>query len=251
MPTELEKIVGDSAAMAQDTKGQPPPQAETPAADAGSGEPSGQTQVPLAALQAERAKAKRYTEQVASFEEKLQDQDRNWQRRFDALADAIRPPPSKPDFWADPEAAIDARLKESLGPVDQALARQRQEFSEMQAVAAHGEEAVNAAYQAIAALKTSSPHAFAADYQRIMASPHPYGALVQWHTQQQVLSEIGTDPAAYKAKVKAELLAELNAGKPPSQTMPSNFAAARNAGNRSGPAWAGPQPLADIFARHE
>lgn len=246
MTTELETILGDGVT----TGAVAAPQGEAPPAVDGEGTDS-QKQVPLAALQAERAKAKRYTEQVASFEEKLQEQDRNWKLRFDALADAIRPPPNKPDFWENPEAAIEARLKESLGPVDQALARQRQEFSEMQAVATHGEDLVNAAYQAIAGLKSSNPQAFAADYQRIISSPHPYGALVQWHKQQQVLSEIGTDPAAYKEKLKKEVLAELNAGKPPGRTMPSNFAAARNAGNRSGPEWAGPQSIADIFARQE
>jgi hypothetical protein len=72
------------------------------------------------------------------------------------------------------------------------------------------------------------------------------------------MSEIGSDPAAYKAKlaeeIRAQVMAELQAGNAPAgqqaaPVMPSNFTTARNVGNRSGPAWSGPTPLQDIFNR--
>jgi hypothetical protein len=96
---------------------------------------------------------------------------------------------------------------------------------------------------------------FPVAYRQIMSSPHPYGALVDWHRKQQVLSEIGSDPAAYKEKLKAEVLAELQGSGGVQQqratpsAMPSNFATAPNRGARTGPSWSGPTPLADIFAR--
>ena len=63
--------------------------------------------------------------------------------------------------------------------------------------------------------------------------------------------------AAYRERVRAELLAELGtqqATAEPATTvpavMPSNLAGARNVGSRSsGPAYAGPTPLSDIFDR--
>ncbi|WP_457797626.1 hypothetical protein [Methylocystis sp. S23] len=68
------------------------------------------------------------------------------------------------------------------------------------------------------------------------------------------MSEIGSDPASYREKLKAELLAELqNEGQKTQQAqkpaMPSNFATGRNVGSRSGPAWSGPPSFEDIFDR--
>ena len=86
-------------------------------------------------------------------------------------------------------------------------------------------------------------------------SPNRYAAAVQWHKRQQVAAEIGDDPVAFREKVKAELLAELQqkteTEQPaqPAPVMPSNLATNRNVGARSGPAWGGPPTLGDIFKR--
>lgn len=94
--------------------------------------------------------------------------------------------------------------------------------------------------------------AAAGEYQAIMQSRHPYGTLVEWHKKREAAQEIGDDPAAYRERLKAELLAEMQsapAASAPTPVMPSNLAGARNVGSRSGPAWSGPQPLNDIFDR--
>jgi hypothetical protein len=218
---------------------------------------TGDTMVPVGALQKEREKAKRYTEQVAAFEQRLAEQDRAWQQRFDALQASLKqpasPPPQAPEFWEAPEQAIDYRLQQVVTPIQQQLVQQREQMSRMMASEKHGESAVNEAYQALASMQ-GAPE-FGATYSQIMSSPHPYGALVDWHRKQQVMSEIGSDPAAYKEKLKAEVLAEMQASTgqqqaaQPAPAMPSNFATARNVGSRSGPAWSGPTPLQDIFAR--
>jgi hypothetical protein len=95
-----------------------------------------------------------------------------------------------------------------------------------------------------------------ADYHKVVNSPNRYAAAVEWHKRQTALKEIGDDPASYKERLKAELLAELQQGQPPANNaaaavpvMPSNLATARNVGSRSGPAWGGPTPLNDIFKR--
>ena len=79
---------------------------------------------------------------------------------------------------------------------------------------------------------------------------------MQWYARRKVLSEVGSDPAAYRERLKAEILAELNGGNAPAQqqqkapaVMPSNLSAARNVGTRSGSMWGGPTPITDIFKR--
>jgi hypothetical protein len=223
--------------------------------------PEGQTTVPVAALQAERQKAKTYREQVAAFEQRLAEQNSVWENRLNQLFSSLQTTqpkqeePKAPDFWEAPETAIDYRLNQTVAPLAGQLQQMREDFSKMQAIDKHGQQTVDAAFNELAQLRTKGDPSFAADYQRIMSSPHPYGTLVEWHRKRQVAAEIGDDPTAYKEKLKAELLAELQASPPPSSNtpaasvMPSNFATSRNVGSRSGPAWSGPQSIGDIFKR--
>jgi hypothetical protein len=257
---DLEEILGGStvAPVEKET-----PVVEQPAetaqdsAETHDDEHSEGARVPVAALQKEREKAKRYTEEVVDLRRQIADQDRNWQQRFEQLVTQLQPntaPQQAPDFWEAPETAIDHRLNQAITPIQQALMAQREGMSRMIAAEKHGEEAVNEAYQALASLRASNSPEFQATYQQVMSSPHPYGALVAWHGKQKVMSEIGSDPAAYREKIKAELLAEMGGQQPQAQpnqvpVMPSNFATARNVGSRAGPTWAGPTPIADIFKR--
>lgn len=215
-------------------------------------EQAGQKMVPHEALHAEKQKVKRYTEQVADFERKLAEQNTAWERRFEQLIQTVRPQPQQekppaPDFWENP----DAYLTQKLTPVQQQMQQQREEFSLMMANEKYGAEAVQEAYRAIASEVEANPAA-RAHVQAIMQTPHPYGALVDWHRKRQAAAEIGDDPAAYRERLKAELLAEMQGAAPAAATppvMPSNLAGARNVGSRSGPAWSGPQSLNDIFDR--
>lgn len=215
---------------------------------------NGQKLVPLAAVQAERQKAKRYTEQVAEFQKTIAERDAAIERRFSEVLQRLPQPQQAPapDFFENPAAFV----QQHTAPLEQQMQAQREQFSRMMAEDKFGAEAVQTAYAELEKRAKSDPQGSYADYVRVMQSPHPYAALVQWHKQQQVMAEIGTDPVAYREKVKAELLAELqqNGGQPPAaqqpaQVMPSNFAAARNVGARSGPAWSGPPQLSDIFNR--
>lgn len=214
---------------------------------------SGQTTVPLAALKEERAKSKRYTEALADVERKLSEQNSAWERRFEQLVATIRQPQQQddpPDFYSNPDAAI----QQYLTPLMQRVEGLSETMSRQFAVREHGEEATKSAYAEMERRLASDPRT-RGEYQRIMQSGDPWGELVRWHKREQLAAEIGNDPDAYKAKVKQELLAELQQqqGKPaagnPAPVMPSNLATARNVGARSGPAWAGPTPLADIFDR--
>lgn len=69
----------------------------------------------------------------------------------------------------------------------------------------HGSDTVKAAYQALGEAMQADP-AVRTDYMRIMQSNHPYGELVSWHKNRQVLNEIGSDPAAYRSRIIDEAL---------------------------------------------
>lgn len=220
-------------------------------------ESGGQKMVPHEALHAEKQKVKRYTEQVAEFEKKAAEREAAWERRFSQLLETVKPKPAEaekpaPEIWDDADGFINQRL----APVQEAVQTQREQFSQIMAIDKHGVEAVRAAMEAFKA-QPETP-ARAAMFEAIKKSVHPYGALVEWHKREQERAEFA-DPAAYREKLKAEILAELQAGNGQQQqaqtgqqaaaVMPTDLAGARNVGTRSGPAWSGPQTLNDIFDR--
>lgn len=218
-------------------------------------ESDGQKTVPLAALHAEKQKAKRYTEQIADFEKRIGESNAAWERRFTQLLERLTPqqqqPEQKPDFFADPEAATRGIVSPHIQQVQNLVYANAREVAN----GLDGEDKVleaQAAFDAARANGSLDP----ADYHKVMNSPNPFRAAVRWHKRTSVLKEIGDDPEKYRERVKAEILAELqsnghqpNGGERPAPVMPTNLATARNVGSRSGPAWSGPPSLNDIFDR--
>lgn len=218
--------------------------------------------VPVAALQAERGKVKRYTEEVSSLRQEIADRDAAWERRIAKLMEANRPPPPQqppPDWFDNPQAATQHQLQQTVSPVFEQFGQQLQAIAKDNAIVRFTEEKVTEAENAFLSAMQSG-RLDRGDYEKVVSSPNRFAAAVQWHQRQLAQAEIGEDPAAYKERVKAELRkeleAELNGGngqqqaQQRQQVMPTNFAAARNVGSRSGPAWAGPQPVDSIFATH-
>lgn len=270
MSTDLETILSGQAANAPAPETTPSPaKPETPAAEPqAQPEPSSDAEpqaddrgmVPVAALQAERQKAKRYTEQVADFQKQLAEQRDQFEQRFAQLFGAIQQPrqaqpePAKaPDIWEDPNAFVQQGVQQAISPVFDQLKSMQRGLAEVQYKPEAVAQAVDAFDRAI-----TSGQMDPVLHQRIMASPNPYAAAVQWHQHSSTMAEIGSDPAAYKAKlaeeIRAQVMAELQSGQQPAgqsavPVMPSNFAAGRNVGARSGPAWSGPTPIEDIFKR--
>lgn len=225
-------------------------------------EPSKDGKAPIGAIRAaEREKAtKRYTEQVADFDKRLAESNAAWERRFTQLLETVKPkeqPQAVPDIFENADGFVDHRITRAVNPEFQRINGVLLHNSMLIASQLHTEKAVSEADHAFAEAvqnRTIDP----ADYQRVMNSPNVYDAAVRWHRRQQALQEIGDDPAAYRERVRAEILAEsqqapqngqqTGAGQQPA-VMPSNLAAARNVGSRAGPAWAGPKPLNEIFKR--
>ena len=121
------------------------------------------------------------------------------------------------------------------------------DMSEAMARESHGAEKVDAAFQALQASNDG------AAVQAIKAAPHPYDAMVKWHTQQRVVSEVGSDPegwmAAKEAEIRTKVEAEMAAKQisdAAAQVTPS-LANATGSGGQTDPGWAGPTPLSDLL----
>lgn len=237
--------------VAQET---PPAQAapessETPEATGEQTPSGGQKMVPHEALHAEKQKVKRYTEQVASFEKTLADRDAAWERRFGQLLERITPqqqPQQQPiDWFQDPDGALKQNLERAVSPLEQKFSSLETSIMRLSAVQQHGAEKVTAFEKYVQEAINRGDPEMAALSAQMRASPDPMGVGLQWFEKRTF------DPEAERQRIRAEIEAELKPQQPqtPAAVMPSNLAGARNVGSRSGPAWAGPTPMADIFKR--
>lgn len=265
--SSLESILSGGATASEPEATTPVVKPETPGQPQGQPEPSSDAEpqadetgkVPLAALHAERSKVKRYTEQVAEFQAKIDQQNAQWEQRFSQILTAVAPKQPQaeaapqPEIWDDPNAFVRSQAAEMVNPLQQQMKAMAREVAEVRYQPDVVAKAVDAFDNAVISGKLDP-----VVHQRILASPNPYAAAVQWHQHTSTMSEIGSDPAAYKAKlaeeIRAEVMAELQAGNTPAgnqsaPVMPSNFATARSVGTRAGPAWSGPTALDDIFKR--
>jgi len=90
-------------------------------------------------------------------------------------------------------------------------------------------------------------------YAKLHAQKHPYGWLFTEVEKLRVMRDLGDDPAAYKARLRAEWEAEQQAGAPPRVSpaagLPPSLATTRSAAPRSTNGFSGPPPLDDIFKR--
>lgn len=201
--------------------------------------------VPLAALEGERAARKDWKEKAVRSEGEITELRRQ-------LEDARRPPPAPPappqyqqpiNPMEDPEGFVQRMQEVTIS--------NKLDVSEMMLRNAIGGEAVDAVIAEFKVAAGTNPSLFGQLYQQ----PHPY----EWaHKQVEAMRlqrDIGTDPAAYKAKMRAEWEAEMAnpvAPQQPRAAMPNmapSLARTASAAPRSAPAFSGPPAMEDILGR--
>jgi len=130
------------------------------------------------------------------------------QRQIEELRRQVQPKeaPKAPEFWEQPEGNIDHRVQQAVQPLVQELIMQREQTSRALAAIQYGEDTVNEAYKDLETRIQSGDPVARFDYQRVMAQPNQYAALVQLHQQRKALNEIGNDPNAYREKLLSEAL---------------------------------------------
>lgn len=213
-----------------DTEGEKPgeePASEPPSdkAKADKIEPGEPATIPKARLDAEIAKRKDLEERLSRLEGKDGEK------------------PEKPDILEDPEG-----YEQYL---DTKLFTERCAISEELVKSSVGEQEYQKAYEAFEAAVSENP---ALGYQ-LRQAPNPAKFAYEQGRKHQFLAEIGNDPAAYKEKLKAELVAEikaeLTAEKPdetPAKPSPPKSLATKPSGPTSpGPGWQGPTPLEELL----
>lgn len=203
----------------EEKQGEPTPEAaEAKAEEQPKPEHVEQT-VPLAALKEARGENRTLRQQIAEIREMLQAQNR----------------PPAPDPIADPEAHSAFLMQQ----MQQAQANITAEVSERLARMQHGEEIVDEAFEAAEK---------AGVVKQFYGRKDPWGDLTKWHKAEKAKAEIGDDPEAFKAKLRAEVLAELKAGMTAQSVKPpASLAGQTNLGSSAAPLWAGPRSLDEIL----
>lgn len=249
---ERDEAASAPAIEAPQVEEAPAPAEAAPEAEAEQQEADQSGMVPVGALQAERAKGRKYTEELAETRRAL-DELRAMvmqQRQPQPQPQPQQAPPPVPDFWEKPEDYVAHQAQQMLDPVRESLMFN----ARLTAEAIFKPETVKeaeAAFNAAAMSGQLDPEI----HRRINTSPNPFHAAVQWHQhvkRQEALSKYGDDPeAAFEAEVQRRLAerqgAQPTSQQPAPQAMPSSFSTGRSAGPRTAPTWTGPKPLSEIM----
>lgn len=178
--------------------------------------------VPLAALEAERRgrqdwkeKAVRFEEEARQLRERIAERNQNNEQQPQQL---------------DPIQQVRQEMLNERFNMSEMVARQK--YEDLDAVVATFQEAARA-----------NPALAMALHQQV----NPYEFAYREGKRIQLLKEVGDDPAAYRAKVEAEIRAELQKTAPTALNLPASLAGARSTATRSSPAFTGPAPLNSIF----
>ena len=192
--------------------------------------------VPVAALQAERDKARTARDEAEALRREIAE--------LRGMVTANRQPAPQPQqeqqpvtIWDDP----DAFLKSQLSPVQQQMQELREMMWESQAAQAHTTEKLEAAKAAATAL--AGTPAGQALHSEIMAGGNPFSNLVKWHERQTTLATVGNDPQAW---LNAEIEKRMNDPNFLAQAMERARATATSSVNRNQPMTSIPPSLSRI-----
>jgi hypothetical protein len=114
--------------------------------------------------------------------------------------------PAKPDFFENPSGFVQQELRPYLDQIRSDFQNQREAMSLDWAVRSHGGETVSQARQYLEqGMARGDPNAWST-YNRAMQSHDPYGVIVGWHREGEVLRTTGGDLESYKKRVREEAL---------------------------------------------
>jgi len=246
--TAPEAAPAKDAPPAKDAAPAPAKAAPTPEPDddAEPGEPAPHEPiVPRTAYEKERQRRQNWVERAGRAEA---ERDALAKQLEEAKKGPPPAPPPPPTFEPiDPVRDPEGYTRRVRGVV----LNERLNTSEMMALDKHGKEVVDTETAYFQKRAQSDPRL----WEQLYSKPHPYQWMIENNQTAKLHEEIGTDPAAYRARVAAEERAkwesERSNGAQPSPVagMPPSLANARSAAPRSSNGFAGPLSLEDIFTR--
>lgn len=110
-------------------------------------------------------------------------------------------------LFEQPQQTVTGAIDERLQPIEQRLQTMATDFDFRVTRAVVGGEAFDQAFKDWYALVGNAQAPNPTLYHTVMGAKSPGEALMNWHRQHSMLSEIGDDFAGYKAKLEAEILA--------------------------------------------
>lgn len=155
-------------------------------------DPQEHRSIPVTALLDEREKRQEAQRQ-------FQEEQRRAAELEARLRELQQPKEESPDWYDDPAKAASYQTTQ----IERQMQQRLMSMSKFQAEREFGPEVVTEAI----AYFDRHPQAS----QQFLAHPSPFHAAVEFYKKQKVAEEIGTDPDAYKQKLREELRAELEA----------------------------------------
>lgn len=149
-------------------------------------------------------------EEREAAERRFQETQSQWQRQIAELQARLpkEEPKPAPDVFEDPNKFLEHGVRQQVDPIRSEITQLREEYSKKWAIKEHGQEKVNAAYEAVKhGMQSRDPEVMAV-YQRAMSSMDPYDAIVSWHSQKTVFNQIGNDPNAWFEKELEKRMAD-------------------------------------------
>jgi hypothetical protein len=221
--------------------------------------------VPQQALHASRQAERDAKSEAATLKAELDQMRAEMRGMQAAMQRPAQPPPAPPqprvfpDPLADPEGFKQAVLDEARDELRRGREEDLANHHRRTLQSAHrkyGGE-FEAAFQAAKGFAQTNP----LFEQELKAADDLGEHILDWHRRRQVLTEVGNDPAAYRERIRQELLAEMRGtngappaaaappGNRPNGTLPTSFATAQNSGSRTTGGYSGPLSLEDIMKR--
>ena len=225
------------------TKAVPTPPEPDDDPEPGEAEP-GQPVVPRRAYETERQKRQNWVERASKAETERDILAKQLEEARKVPPPAAAPPQALEPI--DPARDPEGYTRRMRGVV----LNERLNTSEMLALEKHGKEAIDAETEYFKKRTEADPRL----WNELYAKPHPYQWMIDSNATARLHEEIGTDPAAYEAKIRAKIEAERGAGPPPvspAAGLPPSLANARSAAPRGTNGYAGPMSMEDILRRPE
>lgn len=222
---EAETGEGEEGSEQVDGKGKAPDKEAAPdPKDAQSQQPEGR--VPAGRLREQTEKLKAAETEREALKTQLETERANSRKELDAInakfdgvlaalqrQQPVQPqttkaaePETPPDLFEDPKAFAEYLQKgpqEAIKAIEQRFEEMRIDTSLNVAHAKHG-ETFSSAYKAFVEAGQRGDAESIAMGKRILASPNPGEALVQWHKRNEVFRRVGDDPTAFEGKIREE-----------------------------------------------
>ena len=135
------------------------------------------------------------------------------------LRQGVMPQPQQPDYFENPQAAVQHQVQ----PIQQEVQSRFLKMSRFTAEREFGPELVQQAYDYF----DSNPQAS----QALAGHPSPFHAAVEEFQKVQIAQEVGSDPTAYREKIRAEVREEMKRELAAQQTAASVAQAPSMAGD--------------------